>query len=263
MATLKTFGGIYLAILITALVMGVSLRFSGTSSVFSQWNFAVSNLSMLGINWAMQMAVIGTFCYFALVIAMFVVLAVSICQRFYKNLLGNEGYLMHTLPVTPAMLLLSKLLVALMWTALSILVLFVSMSILVLILSSGFSVDYSFLREYLSYFDFNTEFWVIALMMASSYLGMLLSVYLAMIIGHYFKKGVIFISIITYFLIDNIRAYLILALASLVENTPLVYIANATPMVVDYFMALLLQLAFAALYFFCAEYLLRKHLNIE
>ena len=40
---------------------------------------------------------------------------VSTVQRFYKNLLGREGYLMHTLPVTETQLILSKLLTSMVW----------------------------------------------------------------------------------------------------------------------------------------------------
>lgn len=35
--------------------------------------------------------------------------------RFYRNLYTDEGYLMHTLPVTPRQLILSKMLVASLW----------------------------------------------------------------------------------------------------------------------------------------------------
>jgi len=43
---------------------------------------------------------------------MFVIAAVFIIRRFYKGLLGNEGYLMHTLPVRAWQLVLSKLICA-------------------------------------------------------------------------------------------------------------------------------------------------------
>ncbi len=40
--------------------------------------------------------------------------------RFYKNLVTDEGYLMHTLPVTPNQLVMSKLIVAMTWTTASV-----------------------------------------------------------------------------------------------------------------------------------------------
>lgn len=48
-------------------------------------------------------------------IAMFFVPVVYAAIRFYKNLLGDEGYLMHTLPVAEGSLILSKFLTALCW----------------------------------------------------------------------------------------------------------------------------------------------------
>lgn len=49
-------------------------------------------------------------------LALMAVIAIVTVQRFYKNLLGDEGYLMFTLPATPAQQILSKLFVGLSWT---------------------------------------------------------------------------------------------------------------------------------------------------
>lgn len=45
----------------------------------------------------------------AVLVAMFVIAIGFVINRFSKGLLGNEGYLMHTLPVRPWQLVLSKL----------------------------------------------------------------------------------------------------------------------------------------------------------
>ena len=47
--------------------------------------------------------------YVAILMAMFIVALVFAIQRFFKGLLGDEGYLMHTLPVRPWELVASKL----------------------------------------------------------------------------------------------------------------------------------------------------------
>ena len=52
-------------------------------------------------------------------VAMGVLSAVFILRRFYRGLLGDEGYLMHTLPVSPWQLVLSKLLSGLAVTLVS------------------------------------------------------------------------------------------------------------------------------------------------
>ena len=49
--------------------------------------------------------------YVAILIALFVIALIFIIQRFYLGLLGDEGYLMFTLPVEPWMNIVNKLLV--------------------------------------------------------------------------------------------------------------------------------------------------------
>ena len=60
--------------------------------------------------------------YVAILMAMFVIAVIFVIQRFYKGLLGDEGYLMHTLPVKPWQLVASKLLTAVLATMASVLV---------------------------------------------------------------------------------------------------------------------------------------------
>ena len=61
---------------------------------------------------------IGYMLYMGVMMAAFVVTAVILIQRFYKNLLGSEGYLMFTLPVTVTQHLLSKTIIAVVMIAL-------------------------------------------------------------------------------------------------------------------------------------------------
>lgn len=57
--------------------------------------------------------------FFAMMAMMIAVMVITI-QRFYKNLLGDKGYLMFTLPVTPAQHITAKLTVGTVWTILSL-----------------------------------------------------------------------------------------------------------------------------------------------
>lgn len=52
----------------------------------------------------------------ALFMALGVITVIMAVQRFNKNLLGDEGYLMFTLPVDNKKIIISKLLVTIMWT---------------------------------------------------------------------------------------------------------------------------------------------------
>lgn len=70
-----------------------------------------------------------------------VLTVVFICQRFYYGLLGREGYLMFTLPVSSAEHILSKTVSALLLTVLTGLVFFVSGFLLVLSLDGRAMFD--------------------------------------------------------------------------------------------------------------------------
>ncbi len=60
--------------------------------------------------------------YIIIIIALVVLTYLVMIQRFYKNLLSDEGYLMFTLPVKSWQHITSKLVVAVMWMILSLLV---------------------------------------------------------------------------------------------------------------------------------------------
>lgn len=88
--------------------------------------------------------------------------------HFYKNVFTDQGYLTNTLPVTPAQLLLSKELVALLWLLIDVVV--ISISIFILIgsneLFSNFGIFWSTLMRYASQTPLFTTFVIIALVLA-------------------------------------------------------------------------------------------------
>ena len=65
-------------------------------------------------------AVISMIIYVTIMAGMFVMTLIMMIQRFYKNLLSDEGYLMHTLPVKPWKHIVSKLLVSMLWMIISL-----------------------------------------------------------------------------------------------------------------------------------------------
>lgn len=70
------------------------------------------------------------FAYVLIIICVFVLTFAVMIQRFYKNLLGDEGYLMHTLPVKPYKHILSKGIISIFWLIISIIVTVASLCIL-------------------------------------------------------------------------------------------------------------------------------------
>ena len=78
-ATARTYGGMYLALLAASVLFGGSLwRWNSTNS--DTYSALVGLLSLV---------------YTGVIIGTVVVTIMTIVQRFYRNLLGREGYLMH------------------------------------------------------------------------------------------------------------------------------------------------------------------------
>lgn len=72
--------------------------------------------------------------YILVLVAVSIVALVMVVLRFYSNLLGDEGYLTHTLPVTTEQLLISKFIVHFIWSLLSTLAIIFSMGLIVIVL---------------------------------------------------------------------------------------------------------------------------------
>lgn len=102
---------IYLAVIALSLCVGVSLR----NSMFT--DEGVANLLTVSI-------------YVILVVALIVVTIIVIIARFYRSMISQEGYLMHTLPVKPWQHIVSKACMAIIWTAIAVVVIIVSLLII-------------------------------------------------------------------------------------------------------------------------------------
>lgn len=106
-ATARIFIPIYIALLLVAVINRV---------------FRIGNID---VAWGIStLALVGLF------IALGVLTIIVIVQRFNKNLLGDEGYLMFTLPVKSEQLIVSKLIISIVWTIISGIVAFITFLIL-------------------------------------------------------------------------------------------------------------------------------------
>ncbi|MBQ5318525.1 MAG: hypothetical protein J6K17_05485 [Oscillospiraceae bacterium] len=68
------------------------------------------------------MMIICVMLFFAAAIVMFTMIFVIATIRFYKNLVRDEGYLMHTLPVPTWKLIMSKFITTYIWSAAAVIV---------------------------------------------------------------------------------------------------------------------------------------------
>lgn len=85
---------VWAGLLASSILFGLSLRIASSSDSFSLFSGIITTVS--------------TVLFMALFITMIVITVMIIVQRFYKGLLGEEGYLMHTLPVKEWQLIASK-----------------------------------------------------------------------------------------------------------------------------------------------------------
>lgn len=164
--------------------------------------------------------------FFACIFALGVMALVMMIERFYKNLLGSEGYLMFTLPVSVDALVWSKLIVSFIWflvtAAVSVLAVLILMAISA---SHAFTIDeFSFIWQRIceiagsigagNITGFVVE--VIAALFLYS-VSTCLHFYFAMAIGQSFANHKVMWSIIFYFVI-SVAVFALTGFAGTVAN---------------------------------------------
>lgn len=90
-SSIKLMGVIWAALIVTSFLFSISINFMGNLMIRSSIASTLINL-LQGITGML---------YIAVFIATAAASVVIVIMRFYKGLLSDEGYLMHTLPVKP------------------------------------------------------------------------------------------------------------------------------------------------------------------
>ena len=257
-ATSRVFIPLYIAILIVSIVNGLSL-----------------NLEILNIQ---GLATIVLMCLF---ISLFVITIVVTIQRFNKNLLKDEGYLMFTLPVSSKHLILSKYLTSLIWTFLSFVVAFLSFTIIFMIPTykyfdfSYFIKEFNLLFSNMLNLNILGQFLKIILLMIISYTIFIFNVYLALSVGQLpifnrFRNVSSFIG----FLVINLLISYAQNIVSLFVNDASVnieaidninYAISSVTSIVSKGLniAIVINLIIILVLFFATTYILDKKLNLE
>ena len=257
-ATSRVFIPLYIAILVVSIVNGLSL-----------------NLEILNIQ---GLATIVLMCLF---ISLFVITIVVTIQRFNKNLLKDEGYLMFTLPVSSKHLVLSKYLTSLIWTFLSFVVAFLSFTIIFMIPTykyfdfSYFINEFNLLFSNMLNLNILGQFLKIILLMIISYTIFIFNVYLALSVGQLpifnrFRNVSSFIG----FLVINLLISYAQNIVSLFVNDASVnieaidninYAINSVTSIVSKGLniAIVINIIIILVLFFATTYILDKKLNLE
>lgn len=131
---------------------------------------------------------------------------VLMVQRFYKNFLTDEGYLMFTLPTGVPSMIFSKLIVSIVWAILTILVMILGISLAVAD-SSALKLVVQFAREAVQITTAQQKLYAVTLMVELGVvivIGMacsMLQFYAAMSLGYGFTGHKALWSVVSYFVI--------------------------------------------------------------
>ena len=181
---IRTFSLIWIGLALLGAINGLTIRFVLDGNVQSELvSFIFGVLPMILL--------------VALYVAMGIFVLVFIIDRFYKGLLGNEGYLMFTLPVTSAAHIASKALTGMIFTLASAIVALLSGGLLMTVLAPpSFGDIAQAFQEMGRYLRVNPlpagTGWVIAEFVVYSLIGMataILQIYTAISVGHLAKKN--------------------------------------------------------------------------
>ena len=125
----KTMLPFFLVIIGMTVLNSFFIHFEWMSGIIAGSSIIFGLFIALGVT---ALVMIITQFYLLVAVAIFALTLIVMIQRFYKNLLGDEGYLTNTLPVGVDVILFSKLLSAMIWLCLSgvvgIIVLFITLA---------------------------------------------------------------------------------------------------------------------------------------
>ncbi|MHC1748518.1 MAG: hypothetical protein AB9856_09080 [Cellulosilyticaceae bacterium] len=246
-ATGRTFLPLYGAILVIAAINRVTLLGDGLSFLD---NFR--NIMMLVL--------------FSLFVALGVMTLVVLIQRFNKNLLGDEGYLMFTLPVKAHSLISSKLIVTLIWSIGSGIV--AILTFLILVPDSQFWADIPeairLLMNEIGNPDLHRAIFIMCEMVVLGivgYIGQILIIYgsLATTQIAKFNKHRIPAAFITFFIINTLISWLTVKVAEAFGNS----MATLPELTTLMGYGIVWHIILAVVLFAGTNYILKKHLNLN
>ncbi|HAE60947.1 MAG TPA: ABC transporter permease [Eubacteriaceae bacterium] len=213
--------------------------------------------------------------YFAIIVGIIAMTLIIMIQRFYKSLLGDEGYLMFTLPVSTSFHITSKLVVSLVWTLTSFLSTVISIFIIINEpgLISELPEAFKAFHQILGTFGM-VLFSLSALLAICAYI---LMIYAAISLGHQFQKNKLIASFgmycVLYFINQGIIAISLFTFGNFYfewlvsSNGADMLIGSSNPEIFELNLVLIFYMIFTALltaaYFLLTNHILKKRLNLE
>ena len=251
---------LYGALIIVALLLGIVLRFNIDFSGFEY------DMPEVGNTFVRILSAALIFIYVMLGYGVVIMTAVMIVTRFYKNLLGGEGYLMHTLPVKTHNLILSKGIVAIAWLIIGGVA--GLLSGLVLGLVSGFipyilkQVTWDEFWSAVSKVLSTDTFWLLILFSVVSVLSTILTYYVSMAIGNLANKNKILFAVLAYLAIGIVISILT-SIIGIGTGTLWEYLTSTKFFNRFLILQTVIQAIMGIGFFFGTNYILKNKLNLQ
>ena len=267
-ATARILGILYLALILLSIINRFSMGVNFMDS--DEFNFGVlSGILVLTL-------------YVVCAAATMILTIVMIVIRFWRNLMENEGYLMHTLPVRARDHLFSKLLVAFVWMLVSTLAITISIWITTSGID-GFENLYPEVSAAISnYFSIKGSvpcFLLFIVLLIVSTIAEILKLYAAMCLGQSLSEHRVAASIGIYVgfnILESIFESVIIMISGITQLSvsdpwfnsfyPAISDTGAITDLSGFAaleaLGLLLPVLYSVIYFFLSKYFLEKKLNL-
>ena len=259
-ATARIMGPLYLILLVTAIGANFSAR------VMDRADSKLLNILGALVVMAFVVAIIGVcFMSFALML-----------QRFYRNLLRDEGYIMFTLPASVHQQVWSKLIVSAVWyiaTGVVVILSFLVAAYEVGFVSAFFRGFGQVLEAMTAYYALNGTAFFLELI-ALCFVGCVafaLQFYAAMAVGHSFSNHKLLLSVAFYFAFQFASQIIGTVLLVALADSPLVeflstlnfHFSAMAAVHITMFIFLVATAVYGAIFYFLTTYFLKKRLNLE
>lgn len=263
-ATARWFFPLYISIVLFAIINRFLLSFHFTAN---------GNVNVLRV----ALTTISMLVYILLFMGTMIISLVVVIQRFYKNLLGDEGYLMFTLPVKTWQHIGSKLIIATLWNLLSGIVGFCSIMIIIPV---GQMKNVLFALSTVSKIFNAPDLILFGVLLLASIARTVMEIYAAIALGHLFNKHRVLLSFAFYLGINTLSQVLFMlvlpfvympitniimadALSEITMKTEILPYGLIPQISTFSLFMLVITVIATAGYFIATNYLLKSRLNLE
>lgn len=210
------------------------------------------------------------------VLAYCLAILIFVFQYYRRNIYGEEGYLMSTLPTSGYKLLLSKLIVTVIWDIISTIIIAASVGVMIYIVTNGFEkITINFdMFSFISSAEFITAaiYGIIGVMVSSLFL--ILEIYFSISVSQlpiWGKAGTLmgFVTFIAVSIITSIPDYIIHNSLSLVKSADVSTGRDLLTFLINFnadftnLISAFISLAFSAGLFFLTGWLIDKKISLK